>query len=200
MLGPDVLVTAGHCVTNQSQCENFSWIFDYTNDVTAISVDNVYKCSAIIDRELTQGGNDFAVLRLDRPVVGRTPLEYRQEGAPVVSTTLAVIGHPSGLPLKIDAGGFIRNISNVNYIEAELDTFGGNSGSPVFNLDTGEVEGILVRGETDYERDFANSCNIPKVCATGTCMGEHVQRITLVRGINTPAQLEVEINPLAANF
>ena len=36
------------------------------------------------------------------------------------------------------------------FFVANLDTYGGNSGSPVFNSDTHEVEGILVRGEADF--------------------------------------------------
>ena len=41
---------------------------------------------------------------------------------------------------------------------ANLDTFMGNSGSPVFNKETGLVEGILIEGAEDLEDDLDNLC------------------------------------------
>ena len=41
-------------------------------------------------------------------------------------------------------------ISNLYYFTANLDTYRGNSGSPVFNAITHKVEGVLVRGEQDF--------------------------------------------------
>jgi V8-like Glu-specific endopeptidase len=29
LVGPNLLVTAGHCITSQSDCNSFSWVFDY---------------------------------------------------------------------------------------------------------------------------------------------------------------------------
>ncbi|WP_420540401.1 S46 family peptidase (plasmid) [Paenibacillus polymyxa] len=44
-------------------------------------------------------------------------------------------------------GAAVRDNPPNAFFVANLDTYGGNSGSPVFNSDTHEVEGILVRGE-----------------------------------------------------
>ena len=50
------------------------------------------------------------------------------------------------------------------------------SGSPVFNSDTHEVEGILVRGETDFVTQ--GSCRVSLVCPSSGCRGEDCTRTT----------------------
>ena len=37
-----------------------------------------------------------------------------------------------------------------NYFITNTDTYGGNSGSPVFNEETGLVEGMLIQGANDF--------------------------------------------------
>ena len=117
----------------------------------------------------------------------RTPLEFRQEGEVELDTPLVVIGHPSGLPTKI-ADGMVRNNESEYYFVTNLDTFGGNSGSAVFNTDTGVVEGILVR-EQDYVWD-SRGCRVPKVCDENECRGEDVTRITVVSDLINKALTE----------
>ena len=60
---------------------------------------------------------------------------------------------------------------------ANLDTYGGNSGSPVFNAQNNKVEGILVRGETDFVSN--GQCNVSLVCPSTGCRGEDVTRATV---------------------
>ena len=53
--------------------------------------------------------------------------------------------------MKIAFGNtYVRRSNDAGYFVANLDTYGGNSGSPVINAGTGILEGILVRGETDF--------------------------------------------------
>ena len=61
---------------------------------------------------------------------------------------------------------------------ANLDTYGGNSGSAVFNAKTGLVEGILVRGEQDYVQK--GDCRVSNVCPADGCRGEDVTKILSV--------------------
>jgi hypothetical protein len=125
-------------------------------------------------------GTDHALIQLDRVVKGRTPLKYRSEGTAAVGDELVVIGHPMGLPTKIADGAKIRSNNHPHYFVATLDTFGGNSGSAVFNTATGIVEGILVRGETDYKFNRDKMCSEIFVCAEDECRGEDVSRITSI--------------------
>ncbi len=72
---------------------------------------------------------------------------------------LVVIGRPSGLPTKVADGAQVRSVNDV-FLVANLDTYGGNSGSAVFNAVTGVVEGILVRGDTDYVYNAQLGCRV----------------------------------------
>ncbi len=183
LVGADLLVTAGHCVTSQVDCDEHAWAFGFVDGVSEIKNADAYNCKEIVSQQYSDN-SDFALIRLDRVVEGREPLKFRKTGEIAATDKLVVIGHPSGLPLKIDDGGLVRDPSlEKEYFVAELDTYGGNSGSPVFNAATLEVEGILVRGEQDYVWDQADGCAVSNVCVTGSCRGEDVQKITKVSGL-----------------
>jgi hypothetical protein len=87
-----------------------------------------------------------------------------------------VIGHPVGLPTKFAGGAAVRNNTPAAFFVANLDTYGGNSGSPVFNSTSRQVEGILVRGETDFA--MQGTCRVSLVCPTSGCRGEDCTRTT----------------------
>lgn len=76
-----------------------------------------------------------------------------------------------------------------NFLEANLDTYEGNSGSMVVNSNTLQVEGILVTGNTDYIRN--GTCCVSNSCPNTGCSGSFegitkiVQVATIVKGIAT---------------
>ncbi len=187
LVGEDLLVTAGHCVRTQADCNAYRWVFDYGVEVNGesaakVPASSVYKCKEIISRNLNRSTkDDFALLRLEKAVTDREPLQVRTEGKIPNRTAIVVIGHPTGLPTKVAAGANVRKNSNSVFFVANLDTFGGNSGSAVFDSKTGLVEGILVRGEADYVYDRAQGCRVPKVCSNRGCRGEDVTRITNIK-------------------
>ena len=74
-----------------------------------------------------------------------------------------------------------RKYSNENYFSANLDSFEGNSGGPVFNSNDHFVEGILVRGEDDYIWDDKRDCFKVKKCLDRSCSGEEVTRISAIK-------------------
>ena len=175
LAAPDLFVTAGHCVTSSTQCASTTIAFGFRMDDAStvrsvLDAQDVYRCAAIVGRVQTTT-DDWAVLRLDRAVTGRTPLPIRRTGAVSLGDPLVVIGHPSGLPQKIAGGATVRSITSANYFEANLDTYGGNSGSPVFNAVTGEVEGVLVRGNADYVYNSSLACYVSNVCPDTGCAG-----------------------------
>ena len=145
LVGPNLLVTAGHCITSDYDCQNHKWVFDYKVSETqgidfSVPASNVYSCKNIIQRSLDRSSrDDFALIELDREVLDRTPLEFRKEGTVADGAPLVVIGHPSGLPTKVADGANVRDNSDSVYFVANLDTFGGNSGSAVFDAETGLV-------------------------------------------------------------
>jgi hypothetical protein len=123
---------------------------------------------------------DYAIVRLDRPVLGRKPFSMRTTGSVTVGEEMVVVGYPSGLPLKVADGAIVRNTDHPSYFVFNGDTFQGNSGSPVIHAKTGEIEGILVRGDRDYLFDSTKGCFRVNKCEENDCRGEDVTRITEV--------------------
>ena len=178
LIGPDLLATAGHCVSNQSDCEDFFYAFGHHKGVERLSKEQVYKCEKLIETQNFESETelkDYALIQLDRKVVDRRPLKVRTEGHLGGGMPLVVIGHPMGLPLKISDGGktqrvnfFTKGLGSISpsnrmlkdkdRFKANVDTFGGNSGSPVFNREKGVVEGLLSRGENDFFTPDGESC------------------------------------------
>jgi S1-C subfamily serine protease len=186
LVAPDVIATAGHCVKGDADLAGIRFVFGFRMDDSAtahvhFTRDDVYSGKRVIARRLTTAdGTDYAVVQLDRPVVGRKPLPIRRTGKVKNGQSVFVIGHPCGLPQKYAPGASVRHNSPTPYFVANLDTFGGNSGSPVFNADDGSVEGILVRGETDFVSN--GGCSVSLVCPSSGCRGEDVTRATVWAG------------------
>ncbi|MGZ3787815.1 MAG: trypsin-like serine peptidase [Bacteriovorax sp.] len=187
LVSPDTLVTAGHCVTAVTDCQNHAWVFDFTNTTEekssfTFNKDQVFRCTKIIAREKNPTDmNDYAVLKLDRPVPGRAPLKFRKAGKPADDAVFTVIGHPSGLPTKITSAADMRDNTNPIYFRTNSDTYGGNSGSAVVDSRTGVVEGILVRGDTDYTQADNDSCMVSVHRDQNGGRGEDATRITNIK-------------------
>lgn len=185
LIGPKTLITASHCVETKFHCENYKWVFDYNEGQDKISQDAVYSCSRVI-KKLSDEENfnyDVAVIELDREVVGRDPLTLSKNYQTQNLDELIIIGHPSGLPKKIADKGIVRYDINEFKFKAELDSFTGNSGSPVFDKKSGLVIGMLTQGERDYEFDVENNCLRPIVCQEGECAGETVMKSDAIEGL-----------------
>lgn len=167
LVSPKHILTAGHCISNQT-CGNgrYYWLFDYHMSKDGAfdprkSKHDYVSCKKILKRVLDpQTHLDYALIEIKEEVRNREPLPVRQEGVIGVGESLVVIGHPSGLPTKIADNAEVREVNDI-FFKANLDTFGGNSGSPVINTKTGLVEGILVRGAQDYVEDTEARCNRP---------------------------------------
>jgi len=80
-------------------------------------------------------------------------------GRPQLNSRVFAIGYPAGLPLKISPNAEVRSAVAANHcFTAAVDAYGGNSGSPVMSEDSGEVEGILVRGNRDFRLIPSGEC------------------------------------------
>lgn len=181
LVADNIVATAGHCVEDAGFCKDARLVFDFSidsedRDPNTVKVEDTYGCKKVLHKEVDGNGADFALVELDRPVVGRKPVRF-SNAAPKVGDSVFVIGHPVGLPAKVAGGAKVRR-NKPDYFVANLDTFGGNSGSAVFNGTTNEVAGILVRGETDFIRRGA--CNISYQCKDELCRGEDVTNPDIV--------------------
>ena len=179
LVAPTLVVTANHCL-NEVTFAHRCLIFDFETDADGVAPttyreDQIYAVTAFHGGIFTKTAEDWSLMELDRPVTGRDALKLRQAGRPADNAPLYVIGHPSGLPKKIAGNAEIRINTASSHFVANLDTYGGNSGSPVFNALTHEVEGILVRGDTDYVP--LGDCYASLICPINGCRGEDCSRV-----------------------
>lgn len=159
LVASDLVVSAGHCL---SDCNGNAFLFGFqqvdslTPPPSVVSEDNIYFCSQVVAHAL-QGDDDYCLVRLDRPVVGREPIPIRRDGLISTGAPLVVVGDPTTLPMKVAAGAEVKdNRPTYPWFQANTDTYGGNSGSMVVNTDTWRIEGILVRGAPDFV--FSGGC------------------------------------------
>lgn len=179
LLTPTIVATAAHCL-DVSNFHKFSLVFDFEaredgSVPRSYSPDQIYAVKRYIGGHFDTEGADWALVELDRRVAGREPLAFRRAGKAEEGSSVYVIGHPSGLPKKIAGNAVIRSNSHPDYFVANLDTYGGNSGSPVFNALTHEVEGLLVRGQSDFTP--LGDCVASLVCPMEGCRGEDCTRM-----------------------
>jgi V8-like Glu-specific endopeptidase len=182
----DILVTAGHCL-QKTPCSDTSVVFGYqmeaSNSLAALTKEDVFQCAEVIAQEVPSRENrylDYAIIKLDRST-GRAGLNYVTGDLLEAQTNVAVLGYPSGLPLKVASNAYVMgNDVNNPFFVANLDTFGSNSGSPVINANSYQVEGILVRGMTDYILSNDGSCIQVNHCPEGggpNCAGENATKM-----------------------
>lgn len=189
LVAPDLVVTAGHCMVNTGVaqdevtafCRDFHWYFNYQVPRTqtgpklkGIDPNDIYQCKNVLvaRHETTMSGvgvidtfgHDYALIQLDRPVQNVRPLKLSPSRIRT-GTMVNMIGHPDGLPKVWSPLGRVQEVHSPLYFEATLDSFGGNSGSPVMN-DLGEVLGVLVRGPDDYVWNERRGCYEAQVCRT----------------------------------
>ncbi|MEZ4256136.1 MAG: serine protease [Polyangiales bacterium] len=168
LIAPDLVLTAGHCLGDASDCSSFAFVFGYRYDaadeLAHMTAEDVYACKRRIvydESDLI----DHAIMQLDRPVHPRYhPAPVRFEDMELAKgTPVATASFGQGIPLKLDDQGKVTNnavdMENgvTKYFETTLDTFPGSSGAGVYTHD-GRVAGVHVRGAESY---LANgSCTV----------------------------------------
>jgi len=191
LVGDDLIFTAGHCLIESGigsfDCAKDKMIFGFAITKkggaapTKFEKKDVYGCKEIVAWKLDGATKtDYAVLRLDRKAEGRIPLAISRKDDLKVGDKLFVIGNPDGLPIKVADGAKVRSMpAGAPYFFTDLDTFHGNSGSPVFNAKTYRIEGILVRGDNDYVN--TSSGTRTEIFEQEKGAGEEVTRISEIK-------------------
>jgi hypothetical protein len=198
LVRPDLVLTAGHCVREVSHLEALpasvaetKFIFGYAMrsadaDPLTVPAANVFTGKQHVGGERdpldAPQRHDWALVRLDRsvPAALAAPVTDWQTSPVTKGQSLFVIGFPAGLPLKYADRAAVRDDSNSAWFTANLDTFGGNSGSAVYDQTTRKLAGILVRGEVDYN-ETPTGCRLVNLCPDTGCSGETISRLDQVR-------------------
>lgn len=192
LVSQNLVATAAHCVKPAGDanargvaCKDLRIVFDYALDgpdtvAPVIDTDDVYQCSAIEDGVYyPPDGPDWRIVRLDRPVLSsdRPALQISTASQITPNTPVAVLGHPRGLPMKVASNAIILRNGSMGGAVADLDTFVGNSGSPVLTeYGCGPVViGLLSRGTEDFDIEpDMGQCRSTRLCDKGACLGEQI--------------------------
>ncbi len=188
MIRPDTFATAAHCIMPDGvgdarlQCSNRSVVMRWRPSLPNFPEGNpnilsqhIYRCVSLTrgpeDPQVVGDPGDWAVFTVDRPVTGggttggpltpeREPLPVSNEPLLVPSSGNLAIGHPNGMPLKIDPEVTIALEPAPNRpggtFAVEADVEEGLSGGPVITPD-GSVVGIL-SGALGLLRDNNRNC------------------------------------------
>ncbi len=170
LIDPTHLLTAGHCLGEQQECPSLFFIFDYivptkesaqTRFAPVIHPEQVKTCKQIVKESTASDHSaDYALIELSEPQYDRPAFSLTHEkGLPSPGTRVAMLGFPDGKPMKYTDGGAMVLASHnpaqpsifvdPTQFVTNLDSFAGNSGSPVFDPITFEVLGIMTDGAAD---------------------------------------------------
>lgn len=163
LISDDLFLTAGHCfdqtggpfqrprvngtdniIPETEIATNIHVNFNYQVDANGtLRTPTVFAVEELIEYRL--GGLDFAIVRLaDAPGrtfgTGRVAAKDAAEG-----DTLCIIGHPAGVPKRIEAGP-LTSFSGDRVRYNDIDTLGGNSGSAIWHSPSGTIVGVHTNG------------------------------------------------------
>ncbi len=166
LVGKDLILTAAHCICrpnsnkiDSAKLRQSYFLFDFAKGCKDFGSASVFRCASVVARRFVHhnypSSQDWALLRLRRPVSERDPLPIDFSWDAKVGQQVGMLGHPLGLPMKFTGMAEIHQVDGEQVLEigTTLDAFSGNSGSPVFAFsDKGlSVVAMLVRGQKDFK-------------------------------------------------
>ena len=163
MISGDLFLTAGHLfdqaangwalpvqngttnvISPQEIAQNMHLNFNFQNDASGNPrPEQSFAITQLV--EYRPNGLDFAICRVagsPGATFGRTPVAIADAD---LNEMLCIIGHPAGLPKRIEAGPATQlEGDNIRY--NDIDTLGGNSGSGVLHEESAAVVGVHTNG------------------------------------------------------
>ena len=164
LISGNLFLTAGHCFDDDDRS---GWImprvngtdtpippteiatrmhvnFNYQDDpsgnprtVTQVAIEELI--------EYRLGGLDFAIVRLAGNPGGTFGQATVATTDAAVNDMLCIIGHPAGVPKRIEAGP-LTSFQGHRIRYDDIDTLGGNSGSGILQSPSGQIVGIHTNG------------------------------------------------------
>lgn len=163
LISENLFLTAGHCfdqtgggwnrprdnmtgaiISPAEIATNMHINFNYQVDPSGnLRVEQSFPVVDLVEYRL--GGLDFAIVRLN----GNPGTTFGTTGVSttdaVVGDMACIIGHPAGVPKRIEAGP-ITDVHDNRIGYNDIDTLGGNSGSGVLRASDGLIVGVHTNG------------------------------------------------------
>lgn len=175
LVAPDLAATAAHCIQGNNIFVFHFKMEDATNARLTVKNSDVYHSIRTVDfvNDPSGSGQDWAIVQLDRQVSNHRVAQLRHSGQVSLGDAVSMLGHPFGLPYKYANSATVLTNSHPVVFGANLDEFGGNSGSPVYSAVTRSVEGMLTGGQRpELVPDPVSGCNRVRVCPQNGCGGD----------------------------
>jgi S1-C subfamily serine protease len=181
LVGGNVVATAAHCIASDDEAKKTKFVFDFRmNDkdhpLSTFDDSEVFTGKRIIQQHSSYTQDDWEIIELETNVTDQSRIaQIRRNGKLDPSRKVFAIGYPSGLPVKVSAGGSVRDNLDPKIFLVGIDVYAGNSGGPIFN-DQHVVEGILARGDKDFLP--VGNCAKTNNCPSAGCPGDAITRTT----------------------
>lgn len=171
LLDARTVLTAAHCL--EAGCEGLSVLRGHALGNTESSR---HRCVRVTGLDAEQ---DLARIELTPELSGLEALAFGPPPSP--GDRVVAIGHPLGVPLKVDRGGIVVAV-DAGHFSATLDLYAGSSGSPVFDAEA-RLIGLASRGRGDLVLDPQALCLRSRISAAG---GETVVLVDQARITRLP--------------
>ena len=181
LVGDKIVATAAHCVGSDDEAKATKFVFDFRmNDKdhpqSTFDDSQVLAGKRILQMHASYTQDDWELIELEQSVTAQDRIaQIRRDGKLDQTHKLFAIGYPSGLPVKVSAGGNVRDNLDPKVFLVGIDVYAGSSGGPVFN-EQHVVEGILARGDKDFLP--VGNCARTNNCPSAGCPGDAITRTT----------------------
>ncbi|MFF2266933.1 trypsin-like serine peptidase [Cellulosimicrobium cellulans] len=162
LIGPDLVLTCGHLFDQSAD----GWVLPRQNGsmqvvtpqqiATSMHINVLFQvdASGVLRTEVSfpivalveyrLGGLDMAIVRVGGNPGSTYGFTAVATANPAVGDMLAIIGHPAGMPKRVEAGpATVVTTNQIRY--DDIDTLGGNSGSGILGP-AGELVGVHTNG------------------------------------------------------
>jgi hypothetical protein len=181
LVGDKLVATAAHCVPSDADLKATRFVFDFRmNDKdhpqSVFDGSEVFTGRRIVQSHPSYSQDDWALIELEQRVSEKDRIaQIRRDGTLDQAHKVFAIGYPTGLPVKVSAGGSVRDNTNPKVFLVGIDVYAGSSGGPVFN-ENHIVEGILSIGDKDFLP--VGNCAKTNNCPSAGCPGDTITRTT----------------------
>src|SRR5208283_737458 len=115
LVGSRLVSTAAHCIGSDDEAKATKFVFDFKmkdkdNAQSTFNDDEVFIGKRILQSHSSYTQDDWELIELDHDVTDQGRIaDIRRDGLLYQTHKVFAIGYPSGLPVKVSAGGNVRH-------------------------------------------------------------------------------------------